>query len=427
MPNTSKLILWWERGLIAALCLSVALLGIGRLEFFSAAGSISAWSVSRTTFFFWLTLKLVLTFRVGWDATGLSALRCLSPLFLFFAFVTLSLLPDFHQAGDYRYFFFGCVHAMMIVDLFSAGPQRRWLPGLVGLLPLVVVLRGLMADPSLLEFELTHRFSFPLDSWNTAGYIFVMSIPLSLFMAIVNSGWWRALGLISCAAQILALFLTFSRGAWLASIASIAYLGSRMKRWIHFVALILIITAIMLVTPGLRNRLTTLTRPQTDQSITERVQLLKSAVQVGMENPVLGVGYGRGRVKEALRGRLQGTVLEGRPLWHTHNLYVELFAGTGILGLSSFVWLITQTFVRLSQAALLRNGAERLLGFALAASWIAALVAGLGDIPFYHHETRIFFFTLLAAAHIYLSLGAEDEIVVFASASRRMSVQLPSR
>jgi hypothetical protein len=24
----------------------------------------------------------------------------------------------------------------------------------------------------------------------------------------------------------------------------------------------------------------------------------------------------------------------------------------------------------------------------------------LGDIPFYHHETRIFFFTLLALAHM---------------------------
>ena len=427
MPNTSKLILWWERGLITALCLSVALLGIGRLEFFYGGGSISAWSVSRTTFFFWLGLKSVLVIRDGWKINRLSNLRSLSPLFLFFAFVTLSLLPDFHQAGDYRYFFFGCVHAVMVVDLFSARPQRRWLPGLLGILPVVLVVRGLVNDPSLFDFELSHRFTFPLDSWNTAGYMFAMSIPLGLFVVIVNSGWWRALGLISCTAQILALFLTFSRGGWLGWIASIAYLGTRTKRWNHFVTLILITTAIMLVTPGLRNRLATLTRPQSDESITQRVQLLKSSVEIGMENPVLGVGYGRGRVKEALRGRLQGTVLEDSPLWHTHNVYVELFAGTGILGLSSFVWLIAQTLYRLSQAALLRHGTERLFGFALSASWIAALVAGLGDIPFYHHETRIFFFTLLAAAHIYLSLGAEDEIVPEASASRGTSVQLPSR
>jgi putative inorganic carbon (HCO3(-)) transporter len=281
-------------------------------------------------------------------------------------------------------------------------------------------------DPSLLEFELFHRFTFPLDSWNTAGYLFAMSIPLSLFVALTQAGMWRALGLFACAAQILALLLTFSRGAWLGWFASMIYLVMWTRRWSYLGILILLTAESMLAAPPLLNRLASFAQPQGDESITERVQLLKSSVQLGMENPVLGVGYGRGRVKEALRGRLQGTVLEDRPIWHTHNVYVELFAGTGILGLGSFLWLIGQTLVRVSQAALGRNGAERFLGFALGASWLAALVAGLGDIPFYHHETRIFFFTLLGAAHIYLSFGAEDEIVPVASTSRGMSVELPS-
>jgi O-antigen ligase len=122
-----------------------------------------------------------------------------------------------------------------------------------------------------------------------------------------------------------------------------------------------------------------------------------------MENPVLGVGYGRGRLKESLRSRLEGTVLEDSPIWHTHNVYVELFAGTGLLGLLSFLWLIGQTLLRVSQAAIRRNGAERLVGFGIAASWVAAIVTGVGDIPFYHHETRIFFFSLFALACIYSS------------------------
>jgi hypothetical protein len=63
-----------------------------------------------------------------------------------------------------------------------------------------------------------------------------------------------------------------------------------------------------------------------------------------------------------------------------------------------------------SQAALQRHGAERLIGLALAASWVAAMVAGLGDIPFYHHESRIFFFTLFALAHIYSSVGEAERI-----------------
>jgi O-antigen ligase len=396
-----KFVTWWRRGLIAALCLSVTMLGVGRVEFGPEGGRMSAWSISRTTFFFWLTLKLLLLVRGGWAATGLSTLCSLAPLLLFFTAVTLSLLPDFHQAGDYRYFFFGCAHAVMLVDVFSAARQRKWLPWLLGLLPLILVARGFVHDPSIFNFDLSHRFSFPLDSWNTAGYVLAMSIPLCLLAAIVNPGWCRALGLISCAGQMLALILTFSRGAWLGWGASMIYLGFTIKKWKYLVALAVLAMTCVLFAPSLRNRLVTFSQPQSDQSIKERVQLLKSSLQLGMENPVLGVGYGRGRLKENLRSRLQGTILEDSPIWHTHNLYVELFAGTGLLGLLSFLWLIGQALLRVSQAALRYNGAERLIGFALAASWVAAIVTGVGDIPFYHHETRIFFFSLFALAHIY--------------------------
>jgi len=45
---------------------------------------------------------------------------------------------------------------------------------------------------------------------------------------------------------------------------------------------------------------------------------------------------------------------------------------------------------------------DRIRYFCLAASLIAFLVGGLGDVPFYNHETRIFFFTLLALSYLFL-------------------------
>jgi O-antigen ligase len=202
---------------------------------------------------------------------------------------------------------------------------------------------------------------------------------------------------------MLALILTFSRGAWLGWGASMVYLAVTTKKWKYIAVLSALTTTCVLVAPSLRSRLLTISQPLADQSISERVQLLKSSIQLGLENPVLGVGYGRGRLKESLRSRLEGTVLEDSPIWHTHNVYVELFVGTGLLGLLSFLWLIGQTLLRVSQAAIRCDGAERLAGFAVSASWIAAIVAGVGDIPFYHHETRILFFSLFALAYIYSS------------------------
>jgi O-antigen ligase len=399
-----KFLEWWEWSLIFALGVSLALLGIGRLEFFPAGGSISAWSVSRTTFFFWCMLKLLLLIRGGWASTRLSQLKPLMPLFIFFSAVTLSLLPDFRQAGDYRYFLFGCGHAVMLVDLFSSAAHRRWLPVLLGVTPLILVLRGVAHDPSILQFTLLHRFDFPLDHANTAGYFFAMSIPLCVVVAKITAGWRRNLSLLSCAGQMCALILTFSRGAWLGWAASMLYLTIVLKRWkVPAFALLLSAACVLVALPSVQDRLATMIRPRDDLSIRQRWQLLASSVQVGIENPLLGVGYGRGRLKEALRPHLEGTLLEDTPIWHTHNLYVELFAGTGLLGLLAFLWLLVVTLARLALTTLGRDGAEKFLGFALAAAWISAIIAGVGDIPFYHHEPRIFLFTLLGTTHIYCS------------------------
>ncbi len=400
---------WGERYLTYALVLSIAFLGIGRLEFFGGGGSISAWSVSRTTFFFWLAFKALLWARGGWSATGLSRLRALSPLWVFFAVVTLSLLPDFHVAGDYRYFLFGCAHAVMVADLFASPSHRRWLPLLCGVLPLVLVARGLAQDPAVFRLELGHRFYFPLDHPNTAGYLFAMSIPLCAAVALTGALGWRGLSAVSCASQIGALLLTYSRGAWLGSAAALVYFMASAKRWKYLAAMGVLAAACALAFPSILDRLSSVSRPSDDESLRERQHLLTGALSVGLDHPVLGVGYGRRRLREALRPRVQDTPFKDRPIMHSHNVYVELFAGTGLLGLLAFVWLMGISLLRIAATARRRDGGpQQLLGFALAAAWIAVIVAGLGDVPFYHHETRIFFFTLVAAAHIYHSSGGDN-------------------
>lgn len=385
------------------------MLGIGRVEFF-AGGSISAWSISRTTFLFWLVFKVVLLVRGGWAGTELARLRPLLPLFVFAFVVTLSLLPSFREAGDYRYFLFGCAHALMVADLFGGLVPKRWLTTLCGVLPVVLVLRGLIEDPAVFALVLTHRFKFPLDHPNTAGYLFAMSIPLALAVALHGSPARRAAGAVSWLFQTAALLLTYSRGAWLGAAAALVFFIAAARRWKYLAGLGVLAAACVLAFPSTRERLASLTRPSADESLRERGQLFTHSLALGLDHPVLGVGYGRGRLKEALRPRLQDTPLKDRPILHSHSLYVELLAGTGFLGLFSFLWLLGAFLWRVMATATRRAGAQGLLGFALAASWVGAMVAGVGDIPFYHHETRIFFFTLLGAAHIYSSSDGDRPV-----------------
>jgi len=407
-----KLLDWWRRGLIAALSLSIVLLGVGRVEFVASGGSMSAWSVSRTTFFFWLLWKLLLLYHRGWAEFELNRLKLLAPLYLFFIAVTLSLLPDFHAAGDYRYFVFGCAHAVMLVDVFSSAPQRRWLLLALGVPPLILVLRGLANDPILLDITqmmppdatLPRRFGYPSDHPNIIGYLFSMTIPLSLAIAMGETGKLRVLALLSCFAQLVALALTYSRGSWLGWGAAMAFLVVTMKRR-REVAVVLVATALIatIVTP-LRSRLSSLLSPRSDLSITDRMQVIESTLKLAWANPILGVGYGRGRLREGL-GESR---LEMRRIAHTHNVYVELLATTGLLGLGAFLWLICGAFYQALRHSINREAWNQPAQLGIAAAWIAFAVTGLGDVPFYHHETRIFFFSLFALARLYDSHGDRE-------------------
>jgi|GEM_PF-579715 len=404
MQNSLK---WCEWSLFGALCLSIALLGIGRLELGFAGQSMSAWSVSRTALGFWLIFKMVGLIRRGWHGVSREAVLAWAPLTAFFVIVTLSLLPDFRQTGDYRYLALALGHAVMVVDIFAEPRRQRALLFIMAVTPLAFVVRGFVDAPEVFNLALVYRFDYPLDHANTAGYLLAMSIPLCLYVAQTERGWRRWLAAVSCASQILALLLTHSRGAWLGLCTAIVFLLISTRRWKALAATGAFVLVCATALAPIRDRATSVLEPwKNDPALSDRWQLAQDAFRLGWENPVLGVGYGRGRLKEALRERVEGTPRESHPILHTHNLYLELFAETGLLGLGAFLWLVLATLYRLQRRALANSAGADLLGATLGASWVAALVAGFGDIPFYHHEPRIFFFSLFAATVLYYGEGA---------------------
>lgn len=397
-----KIFAGWERCTSGTVYLAILLLGVGRIDLSSSVWRMSAWSVARTALVFWLILKLALWVREGRLHISRAAMLEFAPLAIFFAVVTISLLPDFRSAGDYRYLLFACGHAVMVADVFARAERQRWLLRVMAVTPIILILRGFADAPEIFNFNLTYRFDYPLDHANSAGYLLAMTIPLCLIVAVSESGWPRWLAWFSCLAQVLALLLTYSRGAWLGWIAAMIFFGLAARLWKPLLIALVLAGACVVGLPALQQRVASVIEPLSDPSLSDRMRLARDAFQLGLDYPILGVGYGRGRLKEALRSRYQGTASEGSPVWHTHNVYIELFAETGLLGLGSFMWLLLSTLWRVLRSAAARvSPRERLVGCAIAASWTAAAVAGLGDVLFYHHNPRTFFFSLLALAFLY--------------------------
>ena len=131
----STLIEWWRKGLFFFLCLSVLFLGIGGVELPVLDVGVSAWSISRTTFFFWLIWKFLIWNRYGRERLAVELKRIPVPAAVFFGCVTLSLLPTFHPAGDYRYFVFGFMHYLMVLEFCSEDRRPQLLYVLLALLP----------------------------------------------------------------------------------------------------------------------------------------------------------------------------------------------------------------------------------------------------------------------------------------------------
>ena len=391
-----KVTAWWGNGIFVALCVSLIFLGTGPIEWSVAGMGVSAWSVSRTTFFIWLIWRLVVWFRYGGAELAFFKRAVPIPLILFFIGVTISLVPSFYRLADYRYFFLGAMHYLMILDFCSDPKRWRLVFHLIALLPGLLAVRGIIYDPLMLEVDQMRRFGYPLPHPNIAGYLFTMTLPLCLAVAVSKKGRMLAFALLSGGVQLLALILTYSRGSWLGWLVSLFSFGVMLRRWREIWIILTLVALLLALATPLQERLFSLASPQTDFSINERIQAMQDGLKLGLERPFLGVGYGRGSLRAGLREQHRKEATEYTHIAHTHNMYIELFAQTGLLGLGAFLWLLCHTLCKTLGIASRLDDPDRVLQLGIAAAWIAFVVTGLGDVPFYHHEIRILFFTLLA-------------------------------
>src|SRR5450830_100513 len=145
------------------------------------------------------------------------------------------------------------------------------------------------------------------------------------------------------------LLFTKTRSAWIACFAFFALYGLFYER--KFLVLVIVTPFLALLIPDMQDRILDLTKGNevvtwgTLNSYAWRQYIWRSGLE-WMETSRYFLGYG---VEAFMHYSVDFFPLAGNSEVGAHNVYVQLFFDTGILGLLSFVWLYTNVTYNLSK------------------------------------------------------------------------------
>jgi O-antigen ligase len=211
---------------------------------------------------------------------------------------------------------------------------------LVGVISSLAVLLELVQEgvSSVITYQGMTRFTGLYGNPNTLGMHLAVIFPLALgrfvYLDLPKKRWWRFLYVLSIG---LALFLTFSRSAWLAVLVSSCVIFSKLKwgRWFLFVIVCSLILFV-LVSPDLRDLAIKVSR--IEQGATFRPLLWQGGIGIFKDHLLFGVGPGAFKYHiaqyfPAYPWRWPVVRFAGVAGGDSHNFFITKGAEMGLVGM----------------------------------------------------------------------------------------------
>ena len=194
---------------------------------------------------------------------------------------------------------------------------------------------------------------------NISSFALAIKIPVVIYLIFkIKNYFWISLLYILFISAVISIILLFSRAALivLSIVIFISIFYSLFKRKKILIYKSLFIVLSVLLSMGVYSfvndkntsdlmveRFSSVTNPEEDQSVNERLGFYKIALEDIKKNPILGIGIGNWKLKSIQRGN---KFLEGyRIPYKVHNDFLEMAAEVGILGGLFFMYFIFYPFV----------------------------------------------------------------------------------
>ena len=189
---------------------------------------------------------------------------------------------------------------------------------------------------------------------NISSFSILIKTVVPIFLIFNYKNYFiRALSILFIYSSFLSIFLLMSRAAVLALIlvfTSILILVVISKRRIYYLKYgLVIITLIMSIFSyniineknaynTLTDRFSNVTNPVADESVNERLNFYKTAIQSIGDNPLLGIGIGNWKIKSIDLSK--DIIVSYRVPYFAHNDFLQFLAEIGILGGLCFIFYI---------------------------------------------------------------------------------------
>ncbi|MHB8571766.1 MAG: O-antigen ligase family protein [Candidatus Dormibacteria bacterium] len=337
------------------------------------------------------------------------------------ALVSVVAAPDHREAlGKLKaYFIEPELLFMMLLDLHR---ERRWLRlglGALAVSGLTVAVANLYLLASALtagSFDVNNPPVAIFTTANAVGLLLGPMFGVALAECLLGEGrgWRRGAGLLASVLGI-AIVLSYSRAAWLGLLAAVVtvLVFHRRRAWLLGAAALG--AGGILLLPHVGERIShQLDLGGGHSSIPQRLALWHSAWAMLSHRPLTGAGLSGFQAVVARYATPDYTecLVQHECLIYPHNLFLNAWSETGIVGLVAFSWIL---FLWGRQALAARRGSEAALGAGLLGALAYLLVHGMVDVPFWKNDLALEFWALAA-------LGA-----VAALAARRPRAAIEAR
>jgi O-antigen ligase len=323
------------------------------------------------------------------------------PALLLLVAATLGTIftPDHRAAlGLWKAYFVEPMLAGLVIAAMARERRRaRLLLAGLALAGLVVALLNIGDDLRALATHTYDRVTPPVVIYNSANAIPLYLEPLLAF-ALAFALYAEDRRDRVAAAVLVAVFaagdlLSNSRLGWITLIAicgTVAFFHRH--RWRVYAAAAAAALLGFAASGSVRHRILVEFDPNSSENtLALRAALWKSTLNMLAHQPIFGGG---------LAGFRQSIEPYRDPSYHEdliypHNLVLNLWTETGLLGLAAFTWLLVQV-ARVARRGLGMGPWPRVLAIGMLGMLVAFVVHGIGDVPYFKNDQALAFWALLA-------------------------------